>query len=120
MADSPSESDPRSRHLLDFLSDKWVPVVLFYLDRGKKRPSELGNLLDGVSRKVLTQTLREMEARGVVVRTVFPEVPPRVEYELTDTGRELAQLLGYVCGWADAHSEAMQQMALVTSMPSKA
>jgi len=68
---------------------------------------------------LLTQTLREMEARSVVVRTVFPEVPPRVEYKLTETGQVLARLLGDICGWADTHAEAMQRMALATSMPSK-
>ncbi len=110
---------PKQRHLLDFLSDKWVPVVLFHLAGGKRRPSELQGRLDGVSRKVLTQTLREMEARGVVTRTVFPEVPPRVEYELTPNGSVLAGLLRDICEWSEAHEDAMSTMALVTTPPSK-
>ena len=93
-------SPPATRHLLHFLSDKWVPVVLFYLQDRPRRPSELSRLLNGVSRKMLTQTLREMEERQVVERTVYPEVPPRVEYSLTGNGAELSQLLAQICSFA--------------------
>ena len=103
-----------SRKLLDRISDKWVTLVLAALGSdgshqpgtgcaGEPRPmrySELLRLLAGVSQKMLTQTLRSLERDGLVTRTVFPTIPPRVDYELTDLGRSLSVPVGALGAWA--------------------
>jgi DNA-binding HxlR family transcriptional regulator len=69
----------------------------------------LGELIGGVSQKMLTKTLRQMEADGLVVRTVFPVIPPRVEYELTELGLGLGEAFCGVWIWAERHREAIQR-----------
>lgn len=81
------------------IGDKWVVLILRDLLGGAKRFGELQRSLNGVSQKVLTEKLRSMEDRGMVVRTVYPEVPPRVEYTLTEFGHTLSPVLGALADW---------------------
>ena len=84
------------------VADKWTLLVIEALeDAGSRRFSELGREVPGISQKMLTQTLRAMEREGLVIRTVHPEVPPRVEYRLTDLGHELAAAFCGVWTWAE-------------------
>ena len=76
-----------SRRLLDVIGDKWKPIVLIILGQGMKRYGELQRHLPDVSKKMLTQTLRALENDGLLKRTVYAEVPPKVEYDLTPLGR---------------------------------
>ena len=76
------------------IGDKWVVLILRDLRTGKKRFSELQKSLTGISQKVLTEKLRSMEEKGLVTREVFPEVPPRVEYSLSDLGTSLVSRAG--------------------------
>ncbi|WP_394824512.1 winged helix-turn-helix transcriptional regulator [Pendulispora albinea] len=85
------------------LADKWTLLVLLALMHGRKRYSALQRQIGGVSPKMLTQTLRALEEHGLVEREVFPEVPPRVEYALTDFGRTLSEPLASLCEWAVEH-----------------
>lgn len=78
---------------LQRISGKWKPRIYYELLRGTRRFGELQRLIPGVSRHVLTVQLREMEADGLVERTVYPSVPPKVEYALTDFGRSLEPVL---------------------------
>ena len=78
-------------------------------EHGRLRFTRLGDLIGGVSQKMLTKALRQMEADGLVVRTVYPVVPPRVEYELTDRGRSLGAAFCGVWRWAEQHREAIMQ-----------
>ena len=97
-----------SRQLLDRISDKWVALILAALGSDKPhsmRYSELSRRLDGVSQKMLTQTLRSLERDGLVARTVTPTVPVTVTYELTDLGLSLHQLMYEVKAWAEAHMD---------------
>jgi DNA-binding HxlR family transcriptional regulator len=82
---------------------KWKTAILGELDERPRRFGELRRRIDGVSEKVLTQQLRELEADGIVHREQFDEIPPRVEYSLTDAGRELNALLEPLCAWGDAN-----------------
>ena len=91
-----------SRDAIDLLSNKWRIAILHLLRDGALRTGELQRGL-GVSPKVLTQTLRSMERDGLIERTLFPAVPPRVEYSLTDTGLTVLAALRELCHWAKAH-----------------
>jgi DNA-binding HxlR family transcriptional regulator len=85
---------------MEILSGKWKCLMLWHLNDGKKRYKELERIVPGVSQKMLTQQLKEMERDGLVVRTVYPEVPPRVEYSLTELGRTAFPILQLMHSWA--------------------
>ena len=94
-----------TRQLLDVISDKWVCLVMTALRDGPRRHSDLGRAIVGVSQKMLTQTLRSLERDGIVVRTVTPSVPVRVDYELSDLGRDLSPIMTAVKTWAEEHMD---------------
>jgi DNA-binding HxlR family transcriptional regulator len=84
---------------LEIIGNKWKPVIIFHLLRGKKRFGELQRLILGVTRQMLTQHLREMEAHGILHREIYQQVPPKVEYSLTETGRTLIPVLQAMTEW---------------------
>lgn len=84
---------------LDVIGGKWKPLILWALGDNVLRFSELQKGLPGVNTKMLTKQLRELEEDGVITRTVYPEVPPRVEYAITDFGRTLIPILQALCNW---------------------
>lgn len=86
---------------LTMISSKWKILILRDLMTGTKRFGELKKSIGSVSQKVLTAQLREMEASGLLVRTVYPEVPPRVEYTLTELGRSLKPILDAMWAWGE-------------------
>jgi DNA-binding HxlR family transcriptional regulator len=92
-----------SRQALDRIGDRWTILVVLALADGSKRFSELGRRIEGVSQKMLTQTLRGLERDGLVTRTVHATVPPRVDYELTALGRTLNGPIAAVQQWALDH-----------------
>lgn len=92
-----------TRQLLDRISDKWVVLVLSLLEDGPKRFSVLKRKIDGISQKMLSQTLRALEQDGFLTRRVFPTVPVTVEYELTALGRSLNVALTPMIDWAVAN-----------------
>ena len=87
------------------VGDKWSVLVIMTLDDGPKRFNEIKRKIDGISQRMLTLTLRGLERDGLVTRTVFPTIPPRVDYELTDLGRGLQQPVKALGEWAMAHQE---------------
>jgi DNA-binding HxlR family transcriptional regulator len=89
--------------LMDAVGGKWKPVILYYLLGGTRRFGELRRLVPGVSQRMLTQHLRELEADGIVHREVYKEVPPKVEYSLTELGRTLEPVLVQMNAWAEEH-----------------
>ena len=90
-----------SRLVLDRIAEKWTGLVILVLGDGTLRFGELRERIGGVAPKVLTQTLRGLERDGLVTRKVYAEVPPRVEYTLTDLGRSLREPLAVVQAWAE-------------------
>ena len=96
------ESYP-SRRLLHLIGDKWTPIVLYVLGLGTKRYGEMQRHLPDISKKMLTQTLRALEEGGLLRRKVYPEVPPKVEYDLTALGRIYLEPVTALCRWAAEH-----------------
>lgn len=88
---------------LTLISDKWKVLILRDPMPGTKRFGELRRSVGNVSQKVLTAQLRQMEDSGLLVRTVYPEVPPKVEYTLTDLGRSLKPILDAMWSWGEAY-----------------
>jgi DNA-binding HxlR family transcriptional regulator len=86
--------------VLSRVGDKWTVLVVELLGRGPMRFSELRRLIGNISQKMLTTTLRNLERDGFVTRTVYPTIPPRVDYELTDLGRELLGPVRTLGEWA--------------------
>lgn len=85
------------------IGGKWKCVILCHLMRGKKRTSELKRLMPEITQKMLTQQLRELEADGVINRIVYNQVPPKVEYELSEYGHSLERILNALCDWGAMH-----------------
>lgn len=88
------------RDVLDRIGDRWSVLVLGELANGTRRFSELRRAIPDISQRMLSQTVRHLEADGLISRTVFPTVPPRVDYALTDLGRSLMVPLGALVAWA--------------------
>ncbi len=93
---------------LTLISDKWKVLILRDLMSGARRFGELKRSLGAVSQKVLTAQLRQMEDSGLLTRTVYPEVPPRVEYRLTDLGRSLKPVLDAMQSWGEAYQAGLR------------
>lgn len=94
-----------SRAVLDLLTNKWVCLVIGALRPGTMRFGELRRRLDGITQKMLTQTLRELERAGLVKRDLYPSVPPKVEYSLTPLGQNVGVLMDAIRVWAEDHIE---------------
>lgn len=92
------------------VSDKWKVLILYQLRDGKKRFNELRRKMQGVTQRVLTHQLRALESDGLVKRTIYAEVPPRVEYELTALGSTLIPLLDQFDSWARQHSSELMSI----------
>jgi len=109
-AASPVETDPKLealvREIIERVADKWTMLVLEVLEEnGVVRFTRLGELVGGVSQKMLTKTVRQMERDGLVTRTVHPVIPPKVEYRLTELGHSLGAAFCGVWIWAEEHSD---------------
>ena len=94
-----------SRDVLTKIGDRWTVLVINALARGSLRYSELHHRVDGISQKMLSQTLKGLTHDGLVARQVYPEIPPRVEYELTAAGLSLLEPLQMLVNWAIAHMD---------------
>jgi DNA-binding HxlR family transcriptional regulator len=90
--------------VVDIIFSRWTTPILWHLNaRGRQRFNDLRDLVDGITAKVLTQRLRQLERDGLVSRTMHAEIPPRVEYEITDLGRSLAPVFASLVTWSDGH-----------------
>jgi len=98
------------RNVLDRFGDKWSILIIMVLgERERMRFNELNKEIHDISQKMLTVTLRTLEADGLVKRTVYPEVPPRVEYEITDLGRSLVPYINSLAAWANVNIKEIQE-----------
>jgi len=101
-----------TRAVLGLLDGKWTVAVLYLLASGKRRYSEIYYEVGEISKKMLTRTLRQLETHGLVERTVYPEVPPRVEYSLTLRGWSITEPLMGMYEWAAQHLDDDDSLAL--------
>ena len=92
---------PVFQEAVELIGRRWTGAIVRTLLTGSTRFGEILARIPGLSDRLLSERLRELEAAGVVKRTVFPEVPVRIEYELTEKGRELEAIVGAISGWAD-------------------
>lgn len=98
-----------TRLVLNRIADKWAVLVLGLLESETKRFSTLQREIGGISQKMLTQTLRGLERDGLIARTIYPTVPPKVEYTITPLGKTLVGLLAALRVWSETHIEEVQQ-----------
>ncbi|WP_157224298.1 winged helix-turn-helix transcriptional regulator [Nocardia paucivorans] len=96
---------------IDVVGGKWKLHLMWVLGEGPQRFGQIRRILDGVSEKVLTENLRQLEAAGIISRTVYPEVPPRVEYSLTPLGEELRVALRPLEEWGERHRDELMTTA---------
>lgn len=92
-----------TQQILDVIADKWSVIVLYCLAYRSRRYKEIQRRIEGISQKVLTQTLRKLERHGLIERTVLSEMPPSVEYSLTSLGQTLIDPLMAIANWSRKH-----------------
>jgi DNA-binding HxlR family transcriptional regulator len=100
-------ADCPTRLAVEIIAEKWAVIVLFALSLQPRRPGDLAQLIGGISHKVLTQTLRRLQAYGLVERHAYAEAPPRVEYSLTPLGQTLIAPIEALTDWARDNGEAI-------------
>ncbi len=93
---------------MEVIGGKWKPIILCNLRHGAVRPGELRRLIPGISQKMLTQQLKELETSQIVKRTSFNEVPPRVEYSLSEYGESLSEVMDSLCDWGKLHIQTLK------------
>ncbi|WP_459213072.1 winged helix-turn-helix transcriptional regulator [Aquimarina rhabdastrellae] len=86
-------------HAMNIIGNKWTPIIIYILGERKLRFGQLVSYIGNISRKVLTEQLKDLEQSGVIQRESFAEIPPRVEYSLTERGKELLPILQQICTW---------------------
>lgn len=107
-ADIPAERMAFIRQVLDRVGDKWSLLVIAALEPGPLRYTDLQRQAPGISQRMLTLTLRQLQQDGLISRTAYAEVPPRVEYALTELGRGLHEIVTSLIGWAAAHHDEIR------------
>lgn len=104
-----SDKNCEARAILDLIADKWTVLVMRVLLGHVRRYGEIQRAVDGISQKMLTQTLRKLERYGMVKRKIYPVVPPHVEYALTPLGESLREAMAGLCDWAGTHMFEVNQ-----------
>ncbi len=106
----PDHTDCRKvSQILARIGDKWSVLIVMLLGNGPRRFNEIKRMVGGISQRMLTLTLKGLERDGMVTRTVFPTIPPRVDYELTDLGRSLRDPVLALGSWALAHMAEIEE-----------
>jgi DNA-binding HxlR family transcriptional regulator len=109
---TPTAFCPRFHHAVELIGRRWTGAILRAIMSGATRFSDIAHTVPGLSDRLLAERLRELEAEGVISRTVIPEMPVRVEYHLTDKGRSLQDVFGAIAAWAEDWVEGPEQEAL--------
>ena len=94
---------------IELIGGKYKSVILWHLTDGVKRFGELKRLLPRATEKMLAQQLRDLERDGLIIRTVYPVVPPKVEYSLSDLGRTIIPVLDAMCGWGEGYLASLKE-----------
>lgn len=115
MKKSTSEYGCSVEATLDVIGGKWKGVILYHLLQDTRRFGELQRLMSGITRRMLTLSLRELEEEGIVHREVYKQVPPKVEYSLTEYGRSLEPVISSLRAWGETHMKKIECADLTTS-----
>src|SRR6202167_902944 len=99
-----------ARQVLQIIADTWTPIVLFCMRGRTRRVNELQRSIPDISKKMLTQTLRKLEQRGLLKRLVHPVVPPHVDYTLTPVGTKFAEAVALICEWAQKNKGILKRV----------
>jgi DNA-binding HxlR family transcriptional regulator len=102
---------------IEVFGGKWKAPILWWLQQRTWRFAELRRQIPGITEKMLTQQLRELEADGIVARRVYPTVPPKVEYSLTEYGQSLKRALRAICDWGRNHMERIGAVGTLSDQP---
>lgn len=94
----------------EVLYGKWKIRLLWFIDQGHKRPSELHRKIPDASRRVLNAQLKELEDHNLITKTIYPVVPPKVEYSLTEFGKSLIPVISQLGNWADEHENELREV----------
>jgi len=94
---------------LKLISGKWKPIILFQLSKGTHRFGELERAISGITQRILILQLRELERDGMIIRKVYTEVPPKVEYSLTKAGTDMGPILATFGEWFESHADQLTQ-----------
>ena len=105
----PSADGDFVREVIDRVGDKWTLLVIGHLEHGPRRYSQLQQVVPGISQRMLTLTLRQLAEDGLVTRTAYAEVPPRVEYALTPLGESLLETAAALVRWAEKHHDEIRE-----------
>ena len=105
MADLQNKYNCTLELTMDLIGGKWKLIILWYLLDGSKRFSQLNRLMPNITQKMLTTQLRELEEKGLINRHVYPQVPPKVEYSLTEQGYSLKHILNDICSWSTSYAK---------------
>ena len=111
------DPDCPSRTVLDLIARRWTVLIVGALAGGPQRFGQLRRRVGGISAKVLTQVLRELARNGLVTRTLYPEIPPRTEYELTELGEALIGPIGALVDWAEDNIETIIAIRIAADDP---
>jgi DNA-binding HxlR family transcriptional regulator len=112
VTDSPQPTKCPLTAALTAIGGKWSLICLYWLDLEKRRFNELRRLMPDISHKVLTETLRGLEREGLICRTVYPEVPPRVEYCISSHGESVRPIIQFVRAWGHEHLDYLERKRL--------
>ncbi|MFD3706120.1 winged helix-turn-helix transcriptional regulator [Nocardia sp. NPDC058658] len=104
-----ARSDSLAREIFSDIANKWALLIVEYIGDNTLRFSELRDLVEGISHKMLTQNLRMLERNGLVERTVYPTVPPKVEYKLTESGQALRATIDGMCMWTQRYFDHIEE-----------
>ncbi|MFE1595483.1 winged helix-turn-helix transcriptional regulator [Nocardia sp. NPDC058705] len=104
-----ARSDSLAREIFSDIANKWALLIVEYIGDNTLRFSELRDLVEGISHKMLTQNLRMLERNGLVERTVYPTVPPKVEYNLTESGQALRATIDGMCMWTQRYFDHIEE-----------
>ncbi|WP_114563961.1 winged helix-turn-helix transcriptional regulator [Ephemeroptericola cinctiostellae] len=94
---------------LEVIGGKWKGVILYHLSQGTKRFNELTRLIPNITQRMLTRQLRELEEHGIILRVIYPQIPPKVEYSLTDIGQTLRPIINTLTRWGEFYEETIRK-----------
>jgi DNA-binding HxlR family transcriptional regulator len=105
------DSESASVHVyISVIGGKWKPEILWYLKNGPQRFGELQRSVSGITQVTLTKNLRELESDGIIIRTVYPEIPPRVDYRLTEFGESVFPVLNAISSWGRKYMKMKKEV----------